>query len=314
MAVSTRHAEIRLNGNDYVLVDLESVNGTRLNGKKLMSHRPRLLSNGDEIRVANFTVTFSLGVVAGSDEPRDASVRHAREMLANVLARSGMDKDTRSLVVISGPHRASRFELPSGQATLTIGRGSDMDIALSDRDVSREHAELALDADGITIRDLRSRNGLFVDGRKVASAKLAAGVRFTVGKTTMALESPAERTLGVIFEAPEEDTSSFALMADDQSVDTVDTAPLHEEDDVSESPAEMRGELVEEAPLPPEEPELPVGPVDPLVGLEEGARRQRSTFARPGLSQTDDKTDAGLIVVGAIILLASVAALVYLFT
>lgn len=46
-SVSSRHAAIRWDGETAVIVDLGSVNGTYLNGKKLESYAP--LTNGDQL-------------------------------------------------------------------------------------------------------------------------------------------------------------------------------------------------------------------------------------------------------------------------
>ncbi len=49
--VSRIHAALQ-RGNDVVsLVDLDSANGTYLNGQRLASHQPRILRDGDEIRL-----------------------------------------------------------------------------------------------------------------------------------------------------------------------------------------------------------------------------------------------------------------------
>ena len=52
---SRRHAEIRRVGNDVVLVDLNSTNGTRVNGTPI---RERKLMDGDEIRIGTTSVRF----------------------------------------------------------------------------------------------------------------------------------------------------------------------------------------------------------------------------------------------------------------
>lgn len=49
--VSRRHAAIRRGDNTLTLVDLESTNGTHLNGQRLTPHQPRVLRDGDEIRM-----------------------------------------------------------------------------------------------------------------------------------------------------------------------------------------------------------------------------------------------------------------------
>jgi pSer/pThr/pTyr-binding forkhead associated (FHA) protein len=303
MAVSTRHAEIRVSGNDYVAVDLDSLNGTQVGGKALTAFRPRTLKNGDCLTIANFTIEFQLGVGSGKEEPRDTALSHARDMMANMLARAGAPREARNLVVVSGPHRASRFELPA-KGTLVIGRGLEASIVLDDRDVWKKHAEVTITADGVKIRDLCGGQGLRVNGEPVDATALKAGDRFTVGGTTLALEHPAERSLGVIFEAPEEDTSSYSLGTG---------MALAEARPVTQAPEPSKSEPVEPAPeskkTEPETTSPPIGPADPLIP----ETPEPGTGAQP-VRDSRDKTDFGLILVGAIIVLAAVAALVYLYS
>jgi len=53
--VSRNHAEVRPHGNGWVLVDLGSTNGTRVNGARVSSHE---LTDGDEIAFGNTLVSF----------------------------------------------------------------------------------------------------------------------------------------------------------------------------------------------------------------------------------------------------------------
>lgn len=53
--VSRRHAEVRRQGSDVVVVDLGSTNGTRVNGVPV---RERPLADGDEITVGTTTLRF----------------------------------------------------------------------------------------------------------------------------------------------------------------------------------------------------------------------------------------------------------------
>ncbi len=54
-SVSRRHAEIRPNGDHYVLVDLGSTNGTRVNGTVVSHHR---LRNGDALLLGDCALRF----------------------------------------------------------------------------------------------------------------------------------------------------------------------------------------------------------------------------------------------------------------
>ena len=53
--VSRRHAEVRRRGNDFIVVDLGSTNGTRVNGAGV---RERQLADGDEIGLGGTRIRF----------------------------------------------------------------------------------------------------------------------------------------------------------------------------------------------------------------------------------------------------------------
>jgi len=53
--VSRRHAEVRREGDEWVIVDLNSTNGTVVNGQAVRRHR---LSQGDRIEVGETTIEF----------------------------------------------------------------------------------------------------------------------------------------------------------------------------------------------------------------------------------------------------------------
>ncbi len=54
--VSRRHAEVRRNGNEFIVVDLGSTNGTRVNGSQVAGERR--LRDGDVIGVGSTSITF----------------------------------------------------------------------------------------------------------------------------------------------------------------------------------------------------------------------------------------------------------------
>jgi adenylate cyclase len=84
------------------------------------------------------------------------------------------------LIVISGEER-QEFELA---AFNTIGRHPDNTIQILDRIISKEHAQIQRAADGrYLLRDLRSLNGTFLRGERVADHYLGDGDEFTMGST-----------------------------------------------------------------------------------------------------------------------------------
>ena len=60
---------------------------------------------------------------------------------------------------------------------VVVGRGSGAGLVVDDASVSRGHARIGFDGARWTIRDLDSRNGTYVDGRRVRGEALAAAPR-----------------------------------------------------------------------------------------------------------------------------------------
>ena len=76
----------------------------------------------------------------------------------------------------------------------TIGR-EDCDITLTDPDVSRRHAAIQIMAGEISIEDLGSTNGTFVNGDQIAERRtLRAGDEVRIGSAMWRLRAPAEAT------------------------------------------------------------------------------------------------------------------------
>jgi hypothetical protein len=75
------------------------------------------------------------------------------------------------------------------EAGVSVGRGEDANVALTDPSVSRRHASIAI-VDGVpVVRDLGSRNGTFVNGERVTTRALRVGDVLTFGNTEMRIES-----------------------------------------------------------------------------------------------------------------------------
>ena len=69
------------------------------------------------------------------------------------------------------------------KALFTIGRRTAADLQIVSTDVSREHAEIVLDAGVYLLRDRGSRYGTFVNGEAVTERALAYGDRIRLGRS-----------------------------------------------------------------------------------------------------------------------------------
>lgn len=125
-----------------------------------------------------------------------ASPPERTESLARELVRALLGAGAAPAFEIErGPAAGSRRELPVPPAKLVIGRGDEAEWIILDEDLSREHAEVNRGWDGVTIRDLDSKNGTCVDGVAIDNAGRAIndGARIELGNVTLVFRDPAER-------------------------------------------------------------------------------------------------------------------------
>ncbi len=85
-----------------------------------------------------------------------------------------------ALVVERGPRAGLTYVLGEGETL--AGRSDDVDIFLGDVTVSRHHARFSVDDAGLTVEDLRSTNGTYVNAERQDTARLQAGDEVIIGK------------------------------------------------------------------------------------------------------------------------------------
>ncbi|MBR6480435.1 MAG: FHA domain-containing protein, partial [Thermoguttaceae bacterium] len=117
------------------------------------------------------------------------------------------------LLVIHGKNSGNRFNLQ--ERVITIGRGQKCDIRILDDEISRRHAELRHEGKGWHITDLNSSNGLYVNGRKVVSQRIALGDQIQLGGTVLRFTSTADsesRKTGAVdlFDTPDDEDERTA--------------------------------------------------------------------------------------------------------
>ena len=88
------------------------------------------------------------------------------------------------LAIKKGPNPGKTFDLT--QIVAIIGRVASADIAVSDVEVSRQHARLSATESGFTIEDLASTNGVFVNGVRItAPTDIKVGDVIAIGELTL---------------------------------------------------------------------------------------------------------------------------------
>lgn len=177
--VSRHHAEIREEGDDYILVDLDSKDGTYLNGTKIKPKEPHKLKDGDIIKIAESQLKFSSLVddkTAVRSEPVFEPDPEATQMASDTektILDSGIDETN---VAVSVP-----LDL-KGKNILSIGRDKANEAVIDHPSVSRFHAKITKIQGSYILEDLQSTNGTFVNGKLIETKRtLMVGDRIHIG-------------------------------------------------------------------------------------------------------------------------------------
>jgi hypothetical protein len=91
-----------------------------------------------------------------------------------------------ALKFISGKYQGGEFPLKA-EKQIVIGRSSELDMVLVEDMVSRKHAKIVVTSGKVTIEDLGSTNGTFVNGEKIKQARLKEGDRILIGTSILKL-------------------------------------------------------------------------------------------------------------------------------
>jgi pSer/pThr/pTyr-binding forkhead associated (FHA) protein len=208
--IAAHHAQIEIDGSGARIGVSDATNITRVNGH-LVAAKTRF-AGGDALLFAavQCQVTGGGGAAtapssqASGDEEPEASRTVVRMAVPKFILRG-----------VSGSTFGKNFPL---HGSTVIGRHSECDICLPADEVSRKHARLTIETDGLYVEDMGSANGTFINGKRVKRAKLEAGdelkldtVRFLVQAPGMEIPSKAtdeaKTVQSAATEEPEEKSS-----------------------------------------------------------------------------------------------------------
>jgi DNA-binding NtrC family response regulator len=94
-----------------------------------------------------------------------------------------------------------------GARTVTVGAHASCDLVLTDAQVSRKHAELAITPDGIRVKDLGSTNGTWFQGTRIGEVVVPGGATIKFGNTPVRISGTDTPSL------PPSDRDHFGAMA-----------------------------------------------------------------------------------------------------
>ncbi len=247
--VSREHAKILLEENQYYLIDQESGNGTLLNGILIKPNEKNLLRNNDRINIENFHLKFWQtdeifeDRLKEEEEVTDADILEVK-LLKKIL--DAVDQDTLpSLEVLNGSQQGKRFFLTEDMQEITVGRDPECAFGIPEEVISRQHAKIQKKWGGIAIADLGSKNGTYVNNKRITEEFLHDGDRVALGTIVFLFRNPQEINVKQI---SEEISKKYPPVRPQTFVQT-DSARTEKRERLEETETREAEEVLRELPL-----------------------------------------------------------------
>ncbi|MFN7697927.1 MAG: FHA domain-containing protein, partial [Deltaproteobacteria bacterium] len=191
--VSRKHAKLRRANGTFVVSDLRSSNGVRVNGRRIEGDVE--LKPGDQIVIGDYQLALQF---EGTDQidtsPATAPSQATTEIegpTALVSTPPVVDPGPPArLVMVSPPTPGAEFAL--SRPRLRIGRAEDLEVWVNHRSISREHAEIAVENGAVFIRDLASANGVRVNGVDTKQGPIRSGDVVELGQVRFRMVGAGE--------------------------------------------------------------------------------------------------------------------------
>jgi pSer/pThr/pTyr-binding forkhead associated (FHA) protein len=173
--ISRTHAILKKTGPTWFVKDLQSYNGTFVNGVRVVGEQA--LTSGDLVQIGDYrlelldeaAVVPAVAAVPGAPPAPPVPPVHQRP---------------NRLVVVVGPTPGQEF--PLDKEHFSIGRSEEATISINHSSISRMHAELiALGGGRYEIVDKASANGIRINGVELKRGILEAGDALELGDVRM---------------------------------------------------------------------------------------------------------------------------------
>lgn len=98
----------------------------------------------------------------------------------------------------------TQMEFEVGERPITIGRSPEADVVILDEKASRLHCGIRLWDGEFYIKDLKSRNGTYVNGQRIDVAKLKTGDEVRVGAVVFSFDTDPTKKADAALQEMEE--------------------------------------------------------------------------------------------------------------
>src|SRR5437773_5444005 len=140
-SVSQRHASIRQRGAEYIVLDEGSANGTFVGPVRLSPQAPRVLQDGDLVRIGRVWIEVRIEQAVPTANVQLATRELALALVSQALAAQGESAAVR-VKIVEGPAAGTELVIDAFDRSYSVGRLPSADLHIDDSDLSRRHVEL----------------------------------------------------------------------------------------------------------------------------------------------------------------------------
>jgi len=170
--ISRNHAVITRDARGFEIEDAGSRNGTWVNDERVERRR---LGARDRVRLgANVELELRAAEDEEEETERAAPARRGRERAPRGGGPLGFLREVEYALRPEDPLAGRTLHALSSRVT-TVGRENSAGITIEDESISRLHARLDREGGLLVVTDLKSRNGVTVNGEPVLRAGLEDG-------------------------------------------------------------------------------------------------------------------------------------------
>jgi len=184
--VSRKHAQVQLIGEHCMLMDLGSARGTFLDGVPLPPRKAFPIEPGQSFKIAGFQFDIKTSQLGETAESGKLILNQKMNYAHDELPIIGSDKTMLGSFMFNAPEKPpackyfliySNKEQPQQSMHLSdgefvIGREPGCEVQIKSLGISRQHARLKVEGNSFWITDLKSTNGVIVNGQKINTEQL----------------------------------------------------------------------------------------------------------------------------------------------
>lgn len=186
--VSRKHSKIIWDDQGWVLEDLGSASGTKLNGEPVSSKVK--LGDCDLISISQANIIFNLYESSEGEDFEEKTSVLAQKMVQDIFSEKS-DDNLPYFRVMNGREEGARVSIKPDSKEFLIGRDALADLCLVNAGISRKHARILRDWNGFCVENLNSKNGIVVNGLPVSGQTLLKdGDEIYLGVTHIVFHDP----------------------------------------------------------------------------------------------------------------------------